>query len=104
MATATAKTTTTKTADQLRAEITEQLMAAIKAPKAKISLTDRLLQYGADKIADAGNGVAELMAGFEAAGDNYSVHKEAARQRQAVRTARKIDGLVAAEMKARGLE
>lgn len=95
--------TQTPSREELAQQITNQLMSSIRAPKASTSITDRLLQAGANKIADAGNGVAELMAGFEAASDNFAVHKEAARQRQAARTAAKVAALVEADLKARGL-
>ena len=95
--------TQVQTREELAQQIANQLMSSIRAPKASTSITDRLLQFGANTIADAGNGVAELMAGFEAASDNFAVHKEAARQRQAARTAAKVAALVEADLKSRGL-
>lgn len=94
--------TNTASRDQIAAQIAEQLMASISKPSG-ISLTDKLLQWSANKVADAGNGVAELAAGFGAAAQNYAVHREAARQRQAARTAGKVAALVEAELQARGL-
>lgn len=94
--------TNTASRDQIAAQIAEQLMASISKPSG-ISLTDKLLQWSANKVADAGNGVAEIAAGFGAAAQNYAVHREAARQRQAARTAGKVAALVEAELQARGL-
>ena len=92
----------TASRDDIAQEIAAQLMASISKPSG-LSLTDKLLQWSANKVADAGNGVAEIAAGFGAAAQNYAVHKEAARQRQAARTAGKVAALVEAELKARGL-
>ena len=97
-----AKSNTTSR-DQVAAEIAAQLMASISSPKNTASITDRLLQWSANRVADAGNGVAEIAAGFGAAAQNYAVHREAARQRQAARTAAKVAALVEAELQARGI-
>lgn len=85
------------------AEITQQLMQALNAPKSNISLTDRLIQYASDTIADAGNGIAELSAGFSAASDNFRVHRESALLRQRQRTAAKIAALVEQQLALKGL-
>ena len=89
--------------DQVAAEITQQLLEALNSPKSSVSLTDRVLQYTSDKIADAGNGVAELSAGFTAAGDNFRVHRESAKLRQRARTAEKIAALVEQQLALKGL-
>ena len=89
--------------DQVAAEITQQLLEALNSPKSSVSLTDRVLQYTSDKIADAGNGVAELSAGFTAAGDNFRVHRESAKLRQRARTAEKIAALVDQQLALKGL-
>ena len=89
--------------DQVAAEITQQLLEALNSPKTGVSLTDRVLQYTSDKIADAGNGVAELSAGFTAAGDNFRVHRESAKLRQRARTAEKIAALVEQQLALKGM-
>lgn len=87
----------------LAAEITQQLLASLNGPKSGLSLTDRILQYTSDKVADAGNGVAELSAGFSAAADNFRVHRESALLRQKQRTAEKIAVLVEQQLTLKGL-
>ena len=89
--------------DKVAAEITSQLLEALNSRKAQVSLTDRILQYASDKIADAGNGVAELSAGFSAAADNFRVHRESAKLRQRTRTAEKIAQLVEQQLAMKGL-
>ena len=89
--------------EQVAAEITQQLLEALNSPKSSVSLTDRILQYTSDKIADAGNGVAELSAGFTAAGDNFRVHRESAKLRQRARTAEKIAALVEQQLALKGM-
>lgn len=98
-------TTTTTTVDReaIAAEITQQLLATLNSPKATVSLTDRVIQYAADKVADAGNGIAELSAGFSAASDNFRVHRESALLRQKQRTAVKIAALVEQQLALKGL-
>lgn len=96
-------TTTTVDREQVAAEITRQLLATLNEPKAQVSFTDRLLQYAADKVADAGNGVAELAAGFSAASENFRVHRESAKLRQRQRTAEKVAVLVEQQLALKGL-
>lgn len=96
-------TTTTVDREAIAAEITQQLMATLNGPKSGVSLTDRVIQYAADKVADAGNGVAELSAGFSAAADNFKVHRESALLRQRQRTAEKIAVLVEQQLALKGL-
>lgn len=95
--------TVTVNREQLAAEITQQLLGALNSPKSGVSLTDRLLRIAADKIADAGNGIAELSAGFSAASDNFRVHRESALLRQKQRTAEKIAALVEQQLALKGL-
>lgn len=96
-------TVTVSNRDKVAAEITQQLLEALNSKKPTVSLTDRLLQYASDKIADAGNGVAELSAGFSAASDNFRVHRESALLRQKQRTAVKIAALVEQQLALKGL-
>ena len=88
--------------DTIAAEITAQLLGALNKPSG-VSWTDRVLQYASDKVADAGNGVAELSAGFTAAADNFTVARESALLRQKQRTAEKVAALVERQLKLRGL-
>ena len=90
---------TNTTRDQLAAEITAQLLAAINAPKQKRTLT----QWSADKLADAGDDVAEVSAGFSAGIDNFKVSRESALMRQRQRTADRIAQLVEHQLKLQGL-
>lgn len=103
MATKTNTAATATTREQMAAEITQQLLASLNGPKSGVSLTDRILQYASDKVADAGNGVAEISAGFSAAGDNFKVHRESALLRQRQRTADKIAHLVEQQLVLKGL-
>lgn len=96
-------TVTVSNRDQVAAEITQQLLEALNSPKSTVSITDRVLQYTSDKIADAGNGVAELSAGFTAASENFRVHRESAKLRQRARTAEKIAALVEQQLALKGL-
>lgn len=89
--------------EAIAAEITQQLLASLNRPKSGVSVTDRLLRYVADKVADAGNGVAELSAGLSAAADNFRVHRESAMLRQRQRTAEKIAVLVEQQLALKGL-
>lgn len=88
--------------DALGQQIAAQIMAGLSRPSG-LSLTDRLLQAASNKIADAGNGVAELSAGFSAASDNFTIARESALVRQKRRTAEKLAALVELELQARGL-
>lgn len=103
MARTTNTTTTVSNRDQVAAEITQQLLATLNGPKSGVSLTDRVIQYAADKVADAGNGIAELSAGFSAAAENFRVHRESAKLRQKQRTAEKIAGMVEQQLALKGL-
>lgn len=96
-------TTTTVDREAIAAEITQQLLATLNGPKSGVSLTDRIIQYAADKVADAGNGIAELSAGFTAASENFRVHRESAKLRQRQRTAEKIAALVEQQLAMKGL-
>ena len=95
----TRKATNTNTRDQLAQEITAQLLAAINAPKQKRTLS----QWSADKLADAGDGVAEVSAGFSAGIDNFKVSRESALMRQRQRTADRIAQLVERQLALQGL-
>lgn len=100
---ATKTNTVTASRDDIAAEITKQLVEALNSPKATVSLTDRVLQYTSNAIADAGNGVAELSAGLTAASENFRVHRESAKLRQRARTAEKIAALVEQQLALKGL-
>lgn len=96
-------TTAVQTREELAAQIRADLMAALNGPKTGLSLTDRVLKWGADKLSDAGNGIAELGAGASAAVDNFSITYATARLRQQQRTQSKVDALVEARLKLSGL-
>ena len=89
--------------DVLGKQIAEQIMSGLTRKTNNLSFTDRLLQAASNKIADAGNGIAELSAGFTAAGDNFTIARESAIVRQKRRTAEKLSALVELELQARGL-
>lgn len=89
--------------DQIANELTQQLLGALNSPKSGVSLTDRLLQYTSDLVADSGNGIAELSAGFTAAADNFRISRESAKMRQQARTAEKVAQLVEHQLALKGL-
>ena len=93
--------TSAPTRDQLAQEIANQIMSGL-GKSSSVSMTDRLFQYASNKIADSGNGIAELAAGFSAAADNFEIAKNAADVRQKQRTAQKVARLVELELQARG--
>ena len=90
-------------ADELKAQLRADIMAALKSPAAGVSITDRMLNWSADKLSDAGNGVAELAAGASAAVDNFSVTYASAKLRQQARTQAKIDALIERRLQLEGL-
>lgn len=92
----------TQSRDDIANAIAMEIMNGLGKPSG-LSISDRVLQYGANKIADAGTGVAEIIGGFSAAADNYEIAKNAAMLRQKQRTALKVAHLVELEMKNRGL-
>ena len=97
-----AKTTVTSR-DELKAQLRADILAAINGPKTAVSLSDRLLNWSADKLSDAGNGVAELAAGASAAVDNFTVTYASAKLRQQKRTQDKIDALIERRLQLEGL-
>ena len=101
---AAAKNTTTSR-DELKAQLRADILAALNTPKAPsgVSMTDRVLNWGADKLADSGNGIAELAAGASAAIDNFGVTYASAHLRQKARTQAKIDVLVERRLALEGL-
>jgi hypothetical protein len=101
---AAAKSTTTSR-DELKAQLRADILAALNTPKkvSGVSVTDRVLNWSADKLADSGNGVAELAAGAAAAVDNFGVTYASAQLRQKARTRDKIDALVERRLALEGL-
>lgn len=101
----TTNTTSSNAADReaLKAALRNDIMAALSGPKTSASITDRLLNWSADKLSDAGNGVAELAAGASAAVDNFSVTYASAKLRQQARTQAKIDALIERRLQLEGL-
>lgn len=98
-----AKTTTSVSSrDQLGQEIAQQILAGL-GRKSGLTMSQRLLQYGANRIADGGDGIAELAAGFTAAADNFAIARESAIVRQKRRTSEKLAALVEMELQARGM-
>lgn len=97
------KRTNTKTAEysreEIAAQITAELLAAINEPRPRRTVA----QWGADHLADAGDGLAEITAGVSAGIDNFKVSRESALMRQRQRTADRVAGLVEAQLKLRGL-
>lgn len=91
------------TREQLGQQIANEILSGLSRKQTGLTFTDRLLQYGSNKIADAGNGIAELSAGFTAAADNFSIARESAIVRQKRRTAEKLAALVELELQARGV-
>jgi len=89
--------------DELKAQLRADILAAINGPKTAVPITDRVLNWSADKLSDAGNGVAELAAGASAAVDNFSVTYASAKLRQQARTAAKIDALIERRLQLEGL-
>ena len=94
-------TATTVSREEMAKQIADEIMSGLGKPSGS-TFTDRVLQYTSNKIADAGNGVAEIVAGFSAASDNYEIAKNAAAVRQRQRTAAKVAALVELELQARG--
>lgn len=86
-----ARTTTTpaKSTDDIRAELVAQILNAKPQPAAG-TIGQRIAGFFGNRIADTGDTVAELAAGFTAAGRNYVVAKQSAELRQAQRTADRI--------------
>lgn len=85
--------TTAAPATLTREEEVQQLMAQIlnHQPQSSTgSLTRKVFEFTGDRIAGAGDLLAEVTAGFSAAGRNYTVQKELAETRQARRTAERI--------------
>ncbi len=72
-----------------RLELATRILAA-KSPASTAPLASRVTSFFGDRIADTGDSLAELAAGFRAAGRNYVVAKEQAEHRQALRTADRI--------------
>lgn len=71
------------------AELTAKILGAKAAPSGA-TLGQRVAGFFGNVVADSGNSVAEVAAGFSAAGRNFVVAKELAEQRQARRTAERI--------------
>ena len=101
----TTNTTSSNTVEReaLKAQLRADIMAALNSTSPGISRTDRLLNWSADKLSDAGNGVAELAAGASAAVDNFSVTYASAKLRQQARTQAKIDALIERRLELEGL-
>lgn len=89
--------------DQLGQEIAQQIMAGLVRKTSGLTMSQRILQAASNRIADAGDGIAELSAGFTAAADNFSIARESAIVRQKRRTSEKLAALVELELQARGL-
>jgi hypothetical protein len=85
--------------EALAQQIAADLLAAINAPRQRRTLS----QWSADKLADAGDGVAEVSAGVSAGIDNFKVSRESALMRQRQRTAERISRLVEQQLKLQGL-
>ena len=100
-----AKTNTVQATDRetLKAQLRADILAALKSPTTGVSITDRMLNWSADKLSDAGNGVAELAAGASAAVDNFTVTYASAKLRQQARTQAKIDALIERRLALEGL-
>lgn len=89
--------------DAVAAEITQQLLAALNAPKTEGSFIKRAMQYAGDQLAEAKEGFAYITAGLEAADNNYRITRESERARQQMRTAEKMAQLVERQLKLKGL-
>lgn len=98
------KTNTTTDRQAIANEIAAQMLARLnQKTSSNLTILQRLNQAAADRIADAGEGVGEIVEGFKALQTNFALHRESAAQRQALRTQAKINRLVELEMQARGL-
>lgn len=99
--------TTTVTAsdrDKVAAEITQQLLEALNAPREpKESITKRLMKSLGDQLAEVKEGLGYISAGLEAAENNYRITRESERTRQQLRTAEKMASLVEQQLKLKGL-
>ena len=89
--------------DAVAAEIAAEIMSSLTKPSVEKTLGVSINEFVANRIADSGDGIAELSAGFSAAGRNFKVARKAALVRQEQRTAGKVAALVEHELRARGL-
>ena len=74
-------------------DLVDRLYAGQKVeqlPSDGVGFGSKVASFFGDRVADSGDVVAELGAGFTAAGRNYDVAREAALERQKLRTKRRI--------------
>lgn len=82
----------TRTDDDLINELTAQILGAKPNTPSSSGRTFGQIVAGfvGDRVADTGDSLAEITAGFSAAGRNYVVAKQTAEARQARRTAERL--------------
>ena len=68
--------------------LVERLFAGERS--ANVGIGTRIAGFFGNRIADSGDLVAEVSAGFKAAGANYAISKETAYQRQMARTKERV--------------
>ena len=89
--------------DELAQNLAAEIMASLNTPSVTPTASVAINKFLANRIADSGDGLAEISAGFSAAATNFKVSRQAAIVRQNQRTAQKVAALVEAELVARGM-
>jgi len=79
-------------------ELVDRLYAGQKVEQLPngIGFGSKVAGFFGDRIADSGDSIAEISAGFTAAGKNYAISTEAALERQKRRSKRRIAEYLAA--------
>lgn len=85
-----ARTNTTTAPAITKEDLVAQILAGSPSSSSGLTIGQRVAAFAGNRIADTGDSLAEVAAGFSAAGRNYSVAKQAAELRQAERTAERI--------------